>query len=121
MKKNRKEVADILPQIYEYIDGVLKKSTEKIIEAFNKKQIEINYCDGDFLDAIQAANFLKLKVNTIYSKVSKREIPFYKSGEKGRKLLFAFKDLENYVSKSKIKSQQEIENEALTFLNSKKS
>ncbi len=121
MKTKEDELNELLPKILLHIDGVIKMATDKIIEAVNSQYSNASFGEEEFLNVIQAANFLKLKVNTMYSKVALGEITCYKLGEKGRKLLFALKDLEMYVSRSKVKSKQEIEIEALNFLNSKKS
>ncbi len=120
MNKSKNELNELLPKILLHIDGVLKKSTDKIIAAVNNQYSNVNFGEEEFLNVIQAANYLKLKVNTIYSKVAKGELPCHKLGEKGRKLLFAIKDLELFVLSRKIKSNQEIQKEALIYLNSKK-
>ena len=77
-----------------------------------------SYADEDFLSAEQAASFLKLKLNTIYSKAEKGELPFYRSGK--RKLLFSKKELEQHVLKRKVKSLEELKEEVEQFNGKKK-
>jgi excisionase family DNA binding protein len=70
-----------------------------------------------FLTVEQAADFLTLSVPTIYSKVSRRELPYMK---RGKRLYFARKDLEAYLQGGRVKTVKEIEAEADQFLSSKK-
>jgi excisionase family DNA binding protein len=67
----------------------------------------------DPLDIKQAAGFLKLKITTLYEKTSQRLIPHFK---KGNKLYFNRAELEEWVKTGKIKTRQEIESNAATYL-----
>ncbi len=69
-----------------------------------------------FLTVEQAAEFLTLAVPTIYSKVSRRELPYMK---RGKRLYFAKSDLEDYLKGGRVKTVKEIEAEADQFLSSK--
>ena len=73
--------------------------------------------DEDFLSAEQAASFLKIKLNTIYSKVEKGELPYSRSGK--RKLLFSKKELERYIANRKVKSNDEIKEEVENYIGKK--
>lgn len=65
----------------------VSKAFMSALEQFKKDNAQkSSFADEDFLVAKQAASFLKLKLNTIYSKVEKGELPFYRSGK--RRLLF---------------------------------
>lgn len=66
-----------------------------------------------FLTVEQTADFLTLSIPTIYSKVSKRELPYMK---RGKRLYFARKDLETYLQGGRVKTVKEIESEADQFL-----
>ena len=75
--------------------------------------------DQDYLSAEEAANFLKIKLNSIYSKVEKGELPHYRSGK--RKLLFSRKELEVFIMSTKMKSMEEIEREAEEYIQNRRS
>ncbi len=66
----------------------------------------------------QAAEFLSLSVPTLYSKVSKGELPVMKQG---KRLYFSRTELMEYVKAGRKKSNAEIEQEAKAYLlNNKK-
>lgn len=73
--------------------------------------------NGNPMDIQEAAKFLKLEVNTLYEKTSRKLIPHYK---KGNKLYFDQAELEVWVKAGKVKSREEIEVEASTYLLGKK-
>lgn len=67
----------------------------------------------------QASEFLSLSVPTIYSKVSKNELPYMK---RSKRLYFSRTELLNYLKEGRKKSTAEIEQEAEAYLsNNKKS
>jgi excisionase family DNA binding protein len=66
------------------------------------------------LNIREAADFLSLTVPTMYSKVSKGELPVMKQG---KRLYFSQKELTDYVKDGKRKSTAEIEAEAETYIN----
>ena len=59
-----------------------------------------------FLTIQQAAEFLCLTVPTIYSKVSRRELPFMKQG---KRLYFAKSELSDYLRRGKKETAAEME------------
>ena len=61
----------------------------------------------------EAAQFLNLRVPTIYSKVSKSELPFMK---RGKRLYFSNIELMEYLKEGRKKSNEEIEREAELYL-----
>lgn len=67
----------------------------------------------EIMDVRQASDFLKLKITTLYEKTSRKLIPHFK---KGNKLYFLRSELEEWVSEGKVKTRDEVEGEALTFL-----
>jgi len=69
------------------------------------------------LNIQQAAKFLNLAVPTIYSKVSKRELPSIKCG---KKLYFSQTELMDWVKEGKRKSFEEINTAADSYFNNKK-
>jgi len=61
----------------------------------------------------EAANYLKLKITTLYEKTSRKLIPHFK---KGNKLYFSRLELEEWVRNGKVQTQDEIEGAASTYL-----
>ena len=70
-----------------------------------------------FLTIKEAALFLSLTVPTMYSKVSKGELPVMK---RGKRLYFLQSELLEYIKGGKKKSTSEIEQEAKAYLSNKK-
>lgn len=92
----------------------LLKQTLREIMAETKPAIQ---AISEILDVKQAAEFLRLKVTTIYEKTSRKLIPHFK---KGNKLLFKRSELEAWVSEGKVKPSSETETEAATYVLNKK-
>jgi excisionase family DNA binding protein len=65
----------------------------------------------------EAAEFLSLTVPTMYSKVSKGELPVMK---RGKRLYFSRTELLEYVKTGRKKSNAEIEQEAKAYLSNNK-
>ena len=65
----------------------------------------------------EAAQFLNLTVPTIYSKVSKGELPVMK---RSKRLYFSSTELMEYLKEGRKKSNAEIEQEAKAYLSNKK-
>ncbi len=65
----------------------------------------------------EAAQFLNLTVPTIYSKVSKGELPVMK---RSKRLYFSSTELMEYIKEGRKKSNAEIEQEAETYLSNNK-
>lgn len=63
----------------------------------------------DLFDITQAADFLRISVRTLYSKTSKREVPFSKFG---KNLFFSRNQLISMVLENSYRSRFEIEKEA---------
>lgn len=66
----------------------------------------------DILTVQQAADFLKVKITTLYEKTSRKLIPHFK---KGNKLYFHLSELQDWIRKGKVKTHEEIESEAISF------
>lgn len=69
-----------------------------------------------FLTIQETAEFLNLAVPTIYSKVSKGELPVMK---RGKRLYFSRIELLEYIKEGRKKSSAEIETEVDNFLKKK--
>ena len=87
---------------------------KQLIIAKNEKQSTKQ--PEQFLTIQEAAIFLKLTVPTMYSKVSKGELPVMK---KGKRLYFSKTELLEYIKDGKKKSNAEIEAEAESYLKKK--
>ncbi len=86
---------------------------EKIIRSANQP---IKNQEEKLLSIDEAAEFLNLKVPTIYSKVSRGELPVMK---RSKRLYFSRNELMGYLKKGARKSYSDIEKEAETYLNKK--
>ena len=81
------------------------------------QQVEPTALPDQLLTIQQAAELLHLSVPTLYSKVSKREIPCMKQG---KRLYFSQKELVEYLKLGRKKTTGEIEAEAEAYLTNKK-
>ena len=69
------------------------------------------------LSVQETAKFLNLSIPTIYSKVSKRELPFMK---RGKRLYFSSTELLEYLKEGRSKSNKEIETEVNAYISKNK-
>jgi excisionase family DNA binding protein len=90
-------------------------SIENLIINFPKQLNEEEH--EKLLTVTEAAEFLNLTVPTIYSKVSRGELPFMK---RSKRLYFSNIELLEYIKKGRAKTNTEIEEEASKFLTGKK-
>ena len=67
----------------------------------------------DLVSITQIAEFLHLSKATIYSKVSRRELPYYKLN---KRLFFSKKEIKKLILENKGKTHQEIRDEVHTYL-----
>ena len=101
-----KAVAMLTNEVSELKRLLLKKN-----EQSTTKQPE------QLLTVQEAAQFLNLTVPTIYSKVSKGELPVMK---RSKRLYFSSTELMEYLKKGRKKSNAEIEQEAENYLSNNK-
>ncbi|MHB8258705.1 MAG: helix-turn-helix domain-containing protein [Bacteroidia bacterium] len=66
----------------------------------------------EILDVKQAAEFLRLKITTLYEKTSEKTIPHFK---KGNKLYFNREELQAWVQEGKVKTNSELQGEAVSY------
>ncbi len=82
-------------------------STSKVYkELVDIKQLIENQ-DLELLDVKQAAEYLKLQPSYIYSLIHQKKIPYYKP--LGKRVYFSRRELNEWITKSKIKSVEEVE------------
>jgi excisionase family DNA binding protein len=103
---------DSLPQVVQELNSKIDNITMLLQSAKPKDK------QDDLLVIKEAAKFLNLSVPTLYSKVSKKEMPYMKQG---KRLYFSKSELVDYIKSGKVLSDREIEEQANNFLsNSKK-
>lgn len=66
----------------------------------------------EILDVKQAADFLRLKITTLYEKTSQKTIPHFK---KGNKLYFNRIQLQEWVQEGKVKTTDELQCQAANY------
>jgi excisionase family DNA binding protein len=70
-----------------------------------------NELNKPYLSLEEAANYLSLKKSTIYQYTSKNLIPHYKFR---RRILFKISELNEFIEECRVKTNAEIETEAIT-------
>ncbi|MFK2818990.1 helix-turn-helix domain-containing protein [Flavobacteriaceae sp. LMIT009] len=94
------------------LEPIFKSWVREACENLNFKidnQTEIE----KFLDINEASAFLNLAVSTIYSKVSKKELPYMK---RGKRLYFSKTELLDYIKGGRKQTVSEIETEVHSYL-----
>ena len=89
-----------MPNILKRIEDRLDKIEEILIDRIQNELPEI-----DFIGAQEACEILKISLATLYSKVSLREVPYYK---KGNRLHFSKTELLHWIREGKRKSLSEL-------------
>ena len=102
-------IEDLQTVIIDCVNSCLKNNKQTNTKPTEKPE--------QFLNIQEAAQFLNLTVPTIYSKVSKRELPCMK---RGKRLYFSSAELTEYIKEGRKKSYAEIEQEADEYLSNKK-
>ena len=67
----------------------------------------------EVLNLNQAAEYVSLSKSAIYKKTSERNIPHFKNG---KKLYFKKSELDDWLTKHKIDTQEEIEKQATDYI-----
>ena len=92
------------------LEALICSSIEKVLA---KQQPRERGGNDSFLTVQEAADFLNLTTPTIYSKVSRGELPFMK---RSKRLYFSKEELLNYVKAGRQQTNAEIESEANLYL-----
>jgi len=101
---------DQLPQAV----AMLRKEISELKQLMLQKSDQQPVTPTEQLLTVQeAANFLNLSVPTIYSKVSRGELPVMK---RGKKLHFSNTELMQYLKNGRKKTYSEIDREAKNYL-----
>ncbi len=94
-------------------------SIENLLLTIKSQPEEVEPTDhpDQLLNIQQTAEFLNLSVHTIYSKVSRAEIPYMK---RSKRLYFSRTELMNYLKTGRVKTNAEIEQQANQYLTNKR-
>lgn len=101
---------DKLPQAVTILTKEISELKQLILNNQNQSEPEQS---EQFLSIQEAAQFLNLTVPTVYSKVSRGELPYMK---RGKRLYFSNTELMDYVKAGRKVSESEIEQEAEAHL-----
>ncbi len=102
----------------EQLSNLIQSSVRMVLRETTPKTVDHNDQPEQLLTIQAAAEFLSLTVPTMYSKVSKGELPVMK---RSKRLYFSRTELLEYLKVGRKKSNTEIEQEAQTYLlNNKK-
>ena len=96
---------------------MLTKEVSELKRLLIEKQEQPTTPPEQLLTIQQAAEFLSLTVPTMYSKVSKGELPVMK---RSKRLYFSRTELLDYLKDGRKKSNAEIEQEAKAYLSNNK-
>ena len=103
---------------FEVIEARLSSIENLILDLkHNPLRVEPTEHPEQLLTIQQAAELLSLTVPTLYSKVSKGELPVMK---RSKRLYFSRTELTEYIKEGRKKSNAEIEAEAEAYLTDKK-
>jgi excisionase family DNA binding protein len=103
---------------FEQLPAAIARLYHKVesIERLLQQKMEPNLEADELLTVQQAAVFLKLAVPTLYSLVSKSQVPVSK---RRKRLYFSKQELTDWIKAGRIKAQVEIQDEAGAYLQSK--
>ena len=98
---------------FEAIEVRLRSIENLLLNLRQTSEVEPTQQPEQLLTVQEAAQFLNLTVPTIYSKVSKGELPVMK---RSKRLYFSSTELMEYLKEGRKKSNAEIEQEAEAYL-----
>ena len=98
------------------LEPIFKRWIREVQSEIQHPKSEPTAPPEQFLTIQEAADFLNLSKATIYSKVSRNELPVMK---RGKRLYFSRTELLNYLKAGRKKSNAEIEAEASSYLKKK--
>jgi excisionase family DNA binding protein len=103
------------------IRKLLREMLEPIIDdcitrALNKYINELRFdtpITDNVLGVIEVATYLKISKATVYKLTMDQQLPHYKQG---KRLYFRKEEIDNWINKGKVKTKQEINEEAESYL-----
>ena len=99
------------------LEPIFKRWIKEAQTELQPTKVEPTEQPEQLLTVQEAAQFLNLTVPTIYSKVSKGELPVMK---RSKRLYFSSTELMEYLKEGRKKSNAEIEQEAEVYLSNNK-
>ena len=108
---NQKLSFDQLPKVVTELTNEISELKRLIVE---KDEDQSRKTPEQFLTIQEAAQLLNLTVPTLYSKVSRRELPVMK---RGKRLYFSNAELIDYIKDGRKKSNSQVEREAQDYIN----
>lgn len=99
----------------EDLESLIKKCVDACLKA-NSLQSPIT-SEDKILSVAEAADFLNLKIPTIYSLVSQNELPVMK---RSKRLYFSTVELTKYIKEGRKQTNSEIQQAADNFIQSRK-
>lgn len=97
-----------MPNVVADINSRLVRIEEMLSSQYNQRKEP-----SDVLNITEASELLNLTVPTIYSKVSRRELPYSKGKFGGKKLYFSRKELTEFINEGRVKTTAEIQQDAI--------
>lgn len=105
----------------ESLGSLIDKITTEIVEGIVKELRSYRAPEGKqtepvkkYLTLEEASNYLGLSKKTLYQFTHKKTIPYYKPN---RNIYFNVEDLDKWITQHRISSEEEVELEALRYLN----
>lgn len=100
---------------FEQLPAVIEKIEDQLdhIETLLKSMQQGNKVQNEYINAKNAALLLNFSLATLYTKVCKREVPYYKQGNR---LYFLKEELFDWIKKGKKKIYTDIDNESVIIL-----
>jgi len=98
----------------EQLSNLIQSSVRQVLKETPPQTVEPTNQLEQLLNIQEAAEFLSLTVPTMYSKVSKREIPCMK---RSKRLYFSRIELLDYLKEGRRQSNAEIEAKAAEYIN----
>ena len=98
------------------LELLIQNSVEKALKLHPVSQYPSTQPE-QLLTIEEAAEFMRLSKATLYSKVSKGDLPFMK---RSKRLYFSRTELLDYIKEGRKKTNSEIEEEANTYLKNRK-
>ena len=95
------------------LESMIQHTVERALKAQTEQQQQPTETPDQLFSIDEAAEFLKLSKPTLYSKVSRNELPYMK---RGRRLYFSRTELTEYLKEGRRQSNAEIDAKAAEYL-----
>lgn len=95
---------------HEALKVMVKDVVKEVLQDF--QTTENQQGENELMTSKEAAKFLHLSQNTIYQKASQMEIPHFK---RGKRIYFQKSELLKYIEEGRVKTVQDLQEEAKNF------